>query len=96
MDEAPIRREVSGPNVANAKSWRPALLASPPAGSRAATRVVIRLAVAVIPVRGVGKSAFRRSLDMGRPAARRIGQCLVKDGGRPPRSSAVRLHRAAL
>jgi phosphohistidine swiveling domain-containing protein len=57
-----------------------ALLASLPVGRRAAARVIIRLAAAVIPVRGVGKSAFLQSLDMGRAAARRIGQCLVEDG----------------
>lgn len=55
------------------------LLASLPSTHRTAARLVIRLAASIIPVRGIGKSAFLQSLDMGRAAARRIGQCLVED-----------------
>ncbi|KKC04143.1 PEP-utilizing enzyme [Mycobacterium nebraskense] len=54
------------------------LLTSLPTARRAAARLVIWLAAAIIPVRGIGKSAFLQSLDMGRAAARRIGQCLVE------------------
>lgn len=53
------------------------LLASLPAIRRPAARLVMKLAANMIPVRGVGKSAFLQSLDMGRAAARRIGDCLV-------------------
>lgn len=55
------------------------LLASLPAIRRPAARLVMKLAANMIPVRGVGKSAFLQSLDMGRAAARRIGHCLVDE-----------------
>ena len=56
------------------------LLASLPAAKRPSARLILRLARSVVPVRGVGKSAFLQSLDMGRAAARRIGRCLVERG----------------
>ena len=56
------------------------LLDSLPAIRRPAARLVMKLAANMIPVRGVGKSAFLQSLDMGRAAARRIGHCLVEEG----------------
>lgn len=56
------------------------LLASIPARKRPGARLVMRLAANVIPLRGVGKAAFLQSLDMGRAAARRIGQCLMGEG----------------
>jgi pyruvate,water dikinase len=56
------------------------LLARVPAAKRPAARLTLRLAAAIIPVRGVGKSAFLQSLDMARGAARRIGHHLVADG----------------
>jgi phosphoenolpyruvate synthase/pyruvate phosphate dikinase len=56
------------------------LLASLPAHKRPGARLVMRLAAAVIPVRGVGKAAFLQSLDMARAAARRVGELLVDEG----------------
>lgn len=56
------------------------LLASLPVTKRPGARLIMKLAANVIPVRGVGKSAFLQSLDMGRAAARRVGECLVLDG----------------
>lgn len=56
------------------------LLSSMPARKRLSAKLVLRLAAAVIPVRGVGKSAFLQSLDMGRACARRIGALLVEEG----------------
>jgi pyruvate,water dikinase len=66
-------------NRARRRQLESELLASLPTSRRIAARLVIRLAAAIIPVRGIGKSAFLQSLDMGRAAARRIGQCLVED-----------------
>jgi len=56
------------------------LLAGLPARKRPGARLVLRLAAAIIPMRGVGKAAFLQSLDMGRAAARRVGECLVTEG----------------
>lgn len=61
------------------KELEAALLKSLPVAKRPAARLIIRLAATVIPVRGVGKSAFLQSLDMARASARRIGQCLVEE-----------------
>lgn len=57
-----------------------ALLRSLPAAKRPGARIVLRLATAIIPMRGVGKAAFLQALDMGRAAARRVGELLVADG----------------
>lgn len=56
------------------------LLAELPMRKRPAARLVMRLAAAIIPMRGVGKAAFLQSLDMARAAARRVGECLVVEG----------------
>jgi phosphoenolpyruvate synthase/pyruvate phosphate dikinase len=56
------------------------LLASLPARKRPGARIVMRLAAAIIPMRGVGKAAFLQSLDMARAAARRVGELLVDEG----------------
>jgi pyruvate,water dikinase len=56
------------------------LLSSLPRHRRPSAKLILRLAAAVIPVRGVGKSAFLQSLDMGRASARRIGALLVEEG----------------
>ncbi len=56
------------------------LLRSLPAVKRPGARIVMRLAAAIIPMRGVGKAAFLQSLDMARAAARRVGELLVDEG----------------
>jgi pyruvate,water dikinase len=56
------------------------LLRSLPAVRRPGARIVMRLAAAIIPMRGVGKAAFLQSLDMARAAARRVGELLVEEG----------------
>jgi pyruvate,water dikinase len=56
------------------------LLASLPVIKRPAARIVLCLAAAIIPMRGVGKAAFLQSLDMARAAARRVGELLVAEG----------------
>jgi pyruvate,water dikinase len=56
------------------------LLASLPLLKRPGARIVMRLAAAIIPMRGVGKAAFLQSLDMARAAARRVGELLVDEG----------------
>lgn len=56
------------------------LLRSLPARRRPGARLVLRLAAAIIPMRGVGKAAFLQSLDMARAAARRVGVLLAEEG----------------
>lgn len=56
------------------------LLASLPQHRRPGARLILRLARASVPLRGVGKAAFLQSLDMARAAARRIGELLALDG----------------
>lgn len=57
-----------------------AVLANLPARRRVAARMVLDLAAARIPLRGVGKAAALRSIDVGRAAARRAGEHLVAAG----------------
>jgi rifampicin phosphotransferase len=48
--------------------------------SRTAARFVLWLARRNMPMRGIGKASFLRSLDIARASARRIGELLVADG----------------
>jgi pyruvate,water dikinase len=57
-----------------------ALLASLPSLQRPAARLVLKLAVSRIPLRGVAKAAYLQSLDVARGAARRIGAHLADQG----------------
>jgi pyruvate,water dikinase len=57
-----------------------ALLAVLPAAKRPATRLVLRLAAARIPTRGVAKRAFLQAIDVARAAARRAGEALAVAG----------------
>jgi pyruvate,water dikinase len=57
-----------------------ALLAKTPAYKRPAARLILKLAVARIPLRGVAKEALIRCLDVCRAAARRMGTLLVEQG----------------
>jgi pyruvate,water dikinase len=56
------------------------LLARLPVHRRAGARLVLRLAVSRIPLRGIGKAAFLQSLDIARAAARRMGALLAERG----------------
>lgn len=47
---------------------------------RPAARLVLRMAVQRIPLRGVAKEALIRALDVVRASARRMGQLLVEEG----------------
>jgi pyruvate,water dikinase len=48
--------------------------------TRPAAQLVLRMAAATIPLRGVQKVAFLQSYDVARAAARRIGECLTIEG----------------
>lgn len=47
---------------------------------RLKARLILRLARRHMPLRGVGKASFLRSLDVARSSARRIGELLVAEG----------------
>jgi pyruvate,water dikinase len=57
-----------------------ALLAKTPAYQRPIAKLILKLAVARIPLRGVAKEALIRCLDVCRAAARRMGTLLVEQG----------------
>jgi pyruvate,water dikinase len=57
-----------------------ALLARTPAYQRPIAKLILKLAVARIPLRGVAKEALIRCLDVCRAAARRMGTLLVEQG----------------
>jgi pyruvate,water dikinase len=57
-----------------------ALLAEAPAYQRPIAKLILKLAVARIPLRGVAKEALIRCLDVCRAAARRMGTLLVEQG----------------
>jgi pyruvate,water dikinase len=57
-----------------------ALLAKTPAYKRPVAKLILKLAVARIPLRGVAKEALIRCLDVCRAAARRMGTLLVEQG----------------
>lgn len=56
------------------------VLGALPAVHRPAARLVMRLAAAGLPIRGIGKVAFLRAIDVARAAARRAGALLVAQG----------------
>lgn len=47
---------------------------------RVKARVILRLVDSRMPLRGIGKATFLKTLDISRAAARRIGELLVADG----------------
>jgi pyruvate,water dikinase len=57
-----------------------ALLARTPAYKRPVAKLILKLAVARIPLRGVAKEALIRCLDVCRAAARRMGTLYVEQG----------------
>lgn len=72
--EAAVRR------AAARREAERALLAALPAHRRPGARLVLRLALSRIPLRGVAKAAFLQALDVARGAARRIGTHLADEG----------------
>ncbi|WP_206437680.1 PEP-utilizing enzyme [Candidatus Protofrankia datiscae] len=56
------------------------LLAGLPAAQRPGAKLVLKLAVSRIPLRGVAKAAYLQALDVARGAARRLGTLLAADG----------------
>ncbi|KLL10899.1 PEP-utilizing enzyme [Protofrankia coriariae] len=56
------------------------LLAGLPAAQRPGAKLVLKLAVSRIPLRGVAKAAYLQALDVARGAARRLGTLLATDG----------------
>ncbi|WP_250287246.1 MULTISPECIES: PEP-utilizing enzyme [unclassified Frankia] len=56
------------------------LLAGLPAARRPGAKLVLKLAVSRIPLRGVAKAAYLQALDVARGAARRLGALLAADG----------------
>ncbi|KLL10057.1 PEP-utilizing protein mobile subunit [Protofrankia coriariae] len=56
------------------------LLSKLPAHKRPGAKLVLRLAVSRIPLRGIGKAAFLQSLDVARASARRMGVLLTDAG----------------
>lgn len=56
------------------------LLAALPRAQRPGARLVLKLAVARIPLRGVAKAAYLQALDVARGSARRLGHHLAADG----------------
>lgn len=56
------------------------LLRRLPAAKRPIARLVLRLARRNVPMRGIGKATFLKSLDVTRSAARRIGALLAERG----------------
>lgn len=56
------------------------LLAKLPSAQRPGARLVLKMAVARIPLRGVAKAAYLQALDVARGSARRLGHHLAADG----------------
>ena len=56
------------------------LLSELPAARRPMGRVVLKMAVQRIPLRGVAKEALMRAMDVVRASTRRIGELLTEDG----------------
>jgi pyruvate,water dikinase len=65
---------------ANRERMERDLVAALPRPARPATRRLLRLCAARIPLRGVAKRSFLQSIDVARAAARRIGELLVAEG----------------
>jgi pyruvate,water dikinase len=56
------------------------LLARLPRSRRAGAKLVLKMAVARIPLRGVAKATYLQVMDVARGAARRLGDLLAADG----------------
>lgn len=56
------------------------LLAALPVAQRGGAKLVLKMAVSRIPLRGVAKAAYLQSLDVARGAARRYGTLMVEAG----------------
>jgi phosphohistidine swiveling domain-containing protein len=80
MDESAGPAAVEEGRTAERADATAALLAALPAAKRPAARVVLGIARRYIPLREVGKTAFLQLLDMGRAAARVVGEDLARRG----------------
>jgi len=78
VDDAPmaLARRRDGVRAASLA----ALLDALPASRRPSARLVLRLAARYVPLREVGKATFLQCIDVGRAAARRLGDLLAADG----------------
>jgi pyruvate,water dikinase len=65
---------------ANRERMERELVAALPWPARPATRRLLKLCAARIPLRGVAKRSFLQSIDVARASARRIGELLVAEG----------------
>jgi rifampicin phosphotransferase len=75
--EDPVARLRERSRAAEAMSER--LLAALPAWQRPATRTLLRMAAGNIPLRGVAKVFLLQAFDVGRAAARRLGELLTAE-----------------
>ncbi len=75
---SPLAREQR--NAAQRVEMQRELIAAVPRLQRPAVALLLRLAAARIPMRGVAKRAFLQSLDVGRGAARRAGEHFAAQG----------------
>jgi pyruvate,water dikinase len=80
MDDARDPRRLEAARTATRLDAERELLAATPRGRRAATRLVLRVAAKLIPLRGVGKASFLRCCDVMRLAARALGEDLAGRG----------------
>jgi pyruvate,water dikinase len=76
--EDPRRREQD--RVAAQVDTTLLVLGALPGWQRPGARLLLRLAAAGIPLRGIGKVAFLQTIDVGRAAARRAGHLLAEQG----------------
>lgn len=76
--EDPRRREQD--RVAARDDTARRVLGALPGPRRPGARLLLRLAAAGIPLRGIGKVAFLQTIDVARAAARRAGRLLVERG----------------
>jgi phosphohistidine swiveling domain-containing protein len=77
-DDSPARGDAR--RAAEREEAKRRLLAKLPRSSRLGATLTLRLAARQIPLRGVGKVAAARAIDVGRAAARRIGEHLTESG----------------
>jgi pyruvate,water dikinase len=76
--EDPVRREAD--KAREMADMQRRVVSAMPALARPATGLLLRLAAARIPLRGVAKRSFLQAIDVARAAARRAGEHLSGDG----------------
>jgi phosphohistidine swiveling domain-containing protein len=80
MDESAGPEVVERSRVAEREEATAVLLDALPSAKRPVARLVLRIARHYIPLREVGKTAFLQTLDVGRAAARIVGEDLARRG----------------